>query len=89
MDKKYFLWLLIASMGLAFILGVSEFLVADSWVNGTKYIYPNSTYSDNIMVFGNSSGSYVHDVRLEGNSFGRMNRSMSSNGTYVRFVRGR
>lgn len=40
---------------LGFIVGVTEYIAADSWVNGSGYIYPNGSWSSNVNVTGNFS----------------------------------
>ena len=37
----------------AFLLGIADYSFSDSWVNGTNYIYPNSSWSKNVNVTGN------------------------------------
>lgn len=85
--KWRYLLFMVGAMMVAFILGVEEFINADTWVNGTNYIYPNSSYSNNVHFTGNTSGIYVHNLRLDGNGYNHVNRSMKGNGTYIHYPR--
>ena len=62
-----------------FLLGVAELIEADSWVNGTNYIAPNTSWSDNIKLNGTVSGIMSYSQRFEGNGIGYLNRTMKSN----------
>jgi hypothetical protein len=73
----------------AFVLGASELILSDSWVNGSGYISPNTSWSDNIKLNGTISGIYEHHQRLDGNGYNYINRSMNGNGTYVHYPRER
>lgn len=40
---------------LGMMFGSIQLLTADSWVNGSDYIYPNTSWSDNILVNGTAN----------------------------------
>jgi len=51
--KRIFVGIFAAFFLLGFLVGTTELLTADTWVNGSDYLYPNDSYSQNVTIYGN------------------------------------
>lgn len=52
-QKKIPFIIIIFLLFIGFIFGTTQLLQADSWINGTSYIYPNGSWNNNVNVSGN------------------------------------
>ena len=50
--KKSILWWGLLFMSIGFIMGAEELVRSDTWINGSNYLYPNSSYSNNVNITG-------------------------------------
>ena len=84
--KNILLWGMLF-MSIGFLLGAEEFIYGDSWVNGTGYIYPNSSFSDNVNItgtlfVGNSPVCTVGNMLCNGNFTLNITNNITNNITY-------
>ena len=82
--RRRFILIIIGATLMGFVFGITQLITADSWVNGTGYIYPNSSWSDNIKLNGSVRGTFGYYPRFDNDGTTWLNRTMNNtNQTYL------